>query len=77
MEDPCIIEDTIDRDHECENPVVKLDRIPEPFIVMYRYSLKKMQRDYDNLMLIDELKRLTKSTAPKRHYALPYRKGRK
>jgi hypothetical protein len=76
MEDPCIIEDTIDRDSECGNPVVKLDRIPEP-LLRYSYSLKKMQRWYDNQMLIDELKRLTKSTAPKRHYALPYRKGRK
>jgi hypothetical protein len=76
MEDPCIIEDTIDRDHECGNPVVKLDRIPEP-LLRYSYSLKKMQRWYDNQMLIEELKRLTKSTAPKRHYALPYRKGRK
>jgi hypothetical protein len=76
MEDPCIIEDTIDRDSECGNPVVKLDRIPEP-LLRYSYSLKKMQRWYDNQMLIDELKRLTKSTAPKRHYVLPYRKGRK
>jgi len=77
MEDPCIVQDTVDRDPECGNPIVKLECIPEPFIVMYRYGLKKMQRDYDNLMLIDELKRLTKSTAPKRHYSLRYRKGRK
>jgi hypothetical protein len=76
MEDPCIVQDTVDRDSECGNPVVKLERIPEP-LIMYSYSLKKMQRWYDNQMLIDELKRLTKSTEPKRHYSLPYRKGRK
>jgi hypothetical protein len=76
MEDPCIVQDTVDRDSECGNPVVKLERIPEP-LLMYSYSLKKMQRWYDNQMLIDELKRLTKSTAPKRHYSLRYRKGRK
>ena len=66
MEDPCTIPDSVDRDPKCNDPVI-----------MYRYSLKKMQRAYDNAMLIDELKRLTKSTAPKRHYGLPYRKGRK
>jgi hypothetical protein len=77
MEDPCIVQDTIDRDSECGNPIVKLERVPEPFIVMYRCSWKKIQRDYENEMLILELKRLTKSTEPKRHYSLPYRKGRK
>jgi len=76
MEDPCIVQDTVDRDSECGNPVVKLERIPEP-LLKYSFSLKKMQRWYDNQMLIMELKRITKSTEPKRHYALPYRKGRK
>ena len=76
MEDPCIVQDTVDRDSECGNPVVKLERIPEP-LLRYSFSLKKMQRWYDNQMLIEELKRLTKSTEPKRHYSLRYRKGRK
>jgi len=67
MEDPCTIPDSVDRDPECADPVI-----------MYRLSSwKKIQRACDNAMLITELKRLTKSTAPKRHYGLPYRKGRK
>jgi hypothetical protein len=75
MDDPCIVQDTVDRDSECGNPIVKFDRIPEPLIVMPGF--KKMWRKYENDILIIELKRLTKSTAPKRHYNRPHRKGRK
>ena len=75
MEDPCTIPDSVDRDPECGHPIVKFDRIPEPLFVIP--SFKKMWRKYENDMLIMELKRITKSTAPKRHYNLPHRKGRK
>ena len=73
-EDPCLVVDSVNPDSECGNPVVKLHRIPEP-LLMYSYSLKKMQRWYDNQMLIAELKRLTKSTEPRRHYNLRPRKA--
>jgi hypothetical protein len=73
-DDPCFIQDSVDRDSECGNPIVKRDRIPEP-LLMYSFSLKKMQRWYDNQMLIAELKRLTKSTEPRRHYNLRPRKA--
>ncbi len=76
MEDPCIVQDTVVRDSECGNPiVVKPWRAHEPYYVMPDF--KKMWREIDNEMLIAELKRITKSTEPKRHYHLRYRKGRK
>ena len=73
-EDPCLVEDSVNPDSECGNPIVKRDHIPEP-LIRYSYSLKKMQRWYDNQKLIAELKRLTKSTEPRRHYNLRPRKG--
>lgn len=72
-DDPCFIQDSVDRDPECGNPIVKGRRIPEPLIVMP--SFKKSWREIENLMLITELKRLTKSTEPQRHYNLRPRKG--
>ena len=68
MEDPCTIPDTVDRDSKCQDPVIMYN---------IRKILERVERDIRNQMLIEELKRLTKSTAPKRHYNLRLRKGRK
>ena len=68
MEDPCIIPDSVDGDPKCDDPVIMYN---------IRKILERVERNFRNHMLIQELKNLTKSTAPKRHYDLRYRKGRK
>ena len=68
MENPCIIPDSVDRDPKCDDPVIMYN---------IRKILERAERHFRNQMLIHELKNLTKSTAPKRHYDLRYRKGRK
>ena len=68
MEDPCIVRDTVDQDPKCKDPVIMYN---------IRKILERVERNIRNEMLIQELKNLTKSTAPKRHYDIRYRKGRK
>lgn len=68
MEDPCAIQDSVDRDPECDNPVI-----------MYNIAkmLEKVERNIRNEMLIMELKNLIKSTPAKRQYDIRSCKGRK
>ena len=67
MEDPCIVRDTVDRDPKCDDPVIMYN---------IRKILERLERHIRNQKLIEELKNLTRSTAPKRHYNPRDRKGR-